>query len=234
MRLKIAASLALAFCLALPFARGDDDDDDRGRVPFNPFAVAKVGDWSLFDMTWTGNDIPARHGWLLLKVTKLENDRDVTLTAEQKINDNKTSCEYVFSSKEDPPLEKLARVFSGVQFPSKVLDYKKRGDGFPVDGRTFPGWKLTFRSENDNDANGKYVMFFSKDVKASGTVICRYDGKDGSKVEARVKGIGSKDGGTEWGQAPEGGSPSSDSKPQAPRESGEQPMTPGGDDEGGK
>jgi hypothetical protein len=198
MRARYALGLLLGLTLLLP-VRADDDDKSE-RMPFNPFETAQVGDWTLFDATWKGGDIPDRHGTLLWKIGNIENDRDVTVVVDQRQNDTNTSAQYVFSKKENPPVEQFGRVFSGVAFPGKVFDHKRHGDNFGVEGKSFQGWKVTFRSETDNDTNGKYVLFFSRDVKASGTVICRYDGKDGSKVEIRVLGYGTK-AGTDWGKS---------------------------------
>jgi hypothetical protein len=209
MRSHTIGVVVLAAIAVVPASRGQDDNgqkDEAPKLPFNPWATAKVGDWSVYVTTFKGEGAPNVKPILSQIVDKVEDDKATVTASDTGIDGKPTKkatvhdmkslsfADYAPSAKNGPALKVV-----------KIEDDKRT-----VDGKEFACTKVSAvvgthktAAPSEKGPDLKLCFWFSKDVKGGGlvateTTIKRPNGEVVMTME--VKGFGSK-GRTEWGKS---------------------------------
>ncbi|HZV02541.1 MAG TPA: hypothetical protein VFF73_37890 [Planctomycetota bacterium] len=153
-------------------------DSDSTRLPFNPFAKAKLGDWTVFETQRGGNIRPApRPGVPTWRTTKVEGD-DVTVEVVETVGGKERfRAVETFSRTEAPTLESYTRLFSSALDAAtapREISKGARKDGRATElrqalGRTFEGIKLSYQAKI-GERRGKCKLWLSSEVTCSGVL----------------------------------------------------------------
>jgi hypothetical protein len=175
------------------------------RIPGNPFAGAKEGDWSVYRGTIANQGREPMRTVLTFTVAKVA-DGKVTIDVAQKATGGKKAPAktLTFGEKEEPTLRAFFEFTHGEAISAvKVEDAKKT-----VGDRTFECKKLAFDIFMTG-ATGGVELYHSSDVKGSGRVhvsmvldnVLRVPNMV-ERVDYELAGFGPK-GGKTWGVTPE-------------------------------
>ncbi|MEZ0230130.1 MAG: hypothetical protein ACAI25_16020 [Planctomycetota bacterium] len=204
MRTHLAAVLAVTLACPLASAQDAPAKDTTTKLPFNPFADAKAGDWSTVVMVAAagGQKRTAIWTWRVLSVGD-----DGAVKVQHEYAGRKDGVEHKgnpLSTKEAPT---FARFFSeAIQDVQAPADEKAT-----VDGKNFECKKVVFASENGSK---KWTVLLAPEVKGSGLVTARVARGD-QTMELNVVGFGTKEK-TLWGKTAE----------QAMKDASEKPVVP--------
>ena len=192
---SIAVAAALVALAVTPGLADDKEEkaksDTTTRLPVNPYAEAKEGDWSTFKVTMKVPDTgETKENTMTWRVASVGEDGAVKVTNENAghARDHRGNP---FSTKEAPTVAKFCLdTIDEVSAPAaEKLDH---------DGQSFDVQKIVLTADGGKKT---WTVWLSKDVKASGIVASTIVTKDRT-VEIKLAGYGTKDK-TLWGKSPD-------------------------------
>jgi hypothetical protein len=179
-----------------------DEKAEDVKLPWNPWATAAVGDWSVYSSRFTGEGAPPMKSTMSHVVEKIEGDKLTLIGTEarngkpsekRETRDIKTLSLEAMLGKNAPPFKSV-----------KITEEKRK-----VGDKEFACTKLTGlvpqRKVQSGEPAGDSTLTFwmSKDVKA-GSLVAMEMGLKGPKGDVmmvmEVQGFGSKDK-TVWGKS---------------------------------
>jgi len=188
------------------------------KLPFNPYALAKTGDWTVFLATSVGKVGEEKKEQTLVgifRVTKVTDDQ-VTLSTELKASEGpeRKPKDETYSRKEGLT---LADYFT-LTAKDELSDVKIEDDEKTVGGKKLACTKVTFTTKRTVPLKTtetlvmthKNVVWLSKDVGCTGLVSTTIEttstgggsGPTENKVQLEIVGYGNGDKAT-WGKKPE-------------------------------
>jgi hypothetical protein len=185
--LSLAAVLGLvAFVAALRADDSKPDDAKPAKLSWNPFAAAKVGDWTAGKMVDGEGVATARMTWTIEKV---DGETVTVLRTIEPFEAETEREELTFSRTETPTIRKFLQHPASV----KLKGVERKAVETPVGA----GEEISFLVEGDG-AERKGRLVLAKGVKGMGLVSFSLDPPLGDRVGIEIVGHGSKDK-VEWG-----------------------------------
>lgn len=186
---------------------GDDEDDSKPKkpqekMPLNPFAKAKKGDWSIcggkMKANFNGNAMTDTMK-LIVKVKETA-DGEVTLTMKQsggKMGGARPEQEVKFSTKENPTVNKYMSMSEQEKGGDDISDWKVEDDKKTVGEKEFVCKKITAKIKDKMGTDAKLTMWVTDETKGWGMVAMTIKGTlmgGGTlQMDVELKGYGNGD-----------------------------------------
>jgi hypothetical protein len=194
-----------------------DDEDDRPKkpvekLPLNPFAKAKKGDWSVC-LGKMKAEVGGQKMQEKIKLTvrvKETDDKEVTCTMQQAggpMGGQRPEQKTTFSLKENPPFDRyMSMSDQEKQGGDELADWKVEDDKKTVGGKEFACKKITAKIKDKMGTDAKLTMWVTDETKGWGMVAMSIKGSlmgGGSlQMDVELKGYGNGDK-ADFGKKPE-------------------------------
>jgi hypothetical protein len=192
---------------------GDDDDDSKPdqKLPINPFAKAKKGDWSVCVGRMKANfqgqamDQKVKLVWRIKKVTDDEVECSLTESGGGAMGGPRDQ-KATFSLKENPNFTKYMNGRDKGGPSDQLSDWKVEDDKKTVGGKEFGCKKITAKLKDQMGTDAKLSMWVTDETKGWGCVAMTLKGTlaGGGKLtmDVEMKGYGNGDK-ADFGNKPE-------------------------------
>ena len=192
---------------------GDDDDDKpMEKLPINPFAKAKKGDWSVClgkMKAEVGGQKMSEKIKLTVRVKDID-EKEITCTMQQAggpMGGQRPEQKTTFSLKENPPFDRyMSMSDQEKQGGDELADWKVEDDKKTVGGKEFTCKKITAKIKDKMGTDAKLTMWVTDEAKGWGMVAMSIKGQlmgGGSlQMDVEMKGFGNGDK-ADFGKKPE-------------------------------